>query len=140
MRITWTAKYLEELRRCVPNLPAGPLSTVLPVRRIALCNLVVELEHVTNLVEWDGGVGRCEYSSLFGEISVVGVVQRVLDVVAYKHLDLGRRFGMGLERVRSDARKFQELLPWHLFFENLVIVIHFISELLLLDFWRSCEP
>ena len=88
--------HLEELRRCMPNLSAGTLSIILPIRRVTLGDFVVEVNHVLNLIEGYGRVCRRKDSRLFGKVTVIGVVQRVLYVVAHEHLDLGRRFGVRL--------------------------------------------
>lgn len=85
----------------MPQLLPRPI-TILPVGRIPLRDLSLELRSIPNGAEVDGV--RCsEDVNLFGEVAVVGVVKRVLDEVADEHLRATWRIAFLFEIIGSDA-------------------------------------
>lgn len=116
----------------MPYLPSRPF-LICTICRISLCDFILKLCRVTYGTKVYGVPCRCEYSRLLWEISVVRVVQRVLDKVAHEHLDACRWFGVLLEIVRSDARVLHVVGIWGLIEKYLGVVVE-------TAFWRLPSP
>lgn len=94
--------YLEQFRWRMPNLSPWPF-IVRPIHRIPPGNLILKLHRVAHGTEFDGVPRGRKDGRLLGEITIVGVVERVLDKVAHEHFDARRRLGVSLEVVGRDA-------------------------------------
>ena len=94
-------KYLEYLGWGVPQLFSRP-RLILPVRSIPLRDLFLKFNRVSECRKVYM-FRRGDDSRTFREIAIVGVVQRVLDVVANQHLDSSRRVFERLQVIGCEA-------------------------------------
>src|SRR5882757_8809060 len=124
---TRTMKYLEYFGRGVPQLFSRP-RLVFTVRNISLGDLLLELDRVSErpklYVLWRSDDGRA-----FREIAIVGVVQRIFDVVADQHLDPPRGVFELPKVVGRDAFVVDVLGIWNIVKVDLGVEVDFLSFL-----------
>ena len=118
----WRVKdttHLEQFGRRVPQLVVGL------VRRVASCDFLLELYGVPEFVEVEGLLVRIEDGDFLGEVSIMRVVQRVLNKVAREHLDGARALLAAFEIIASDERVCRGVL-WRRIEERIPVVIPFV--------------